>query len=39
MSYLQCSASITQGDAAEQLWLDARGVAECRFDMNGHLRR
>ena len=40
MSYLQCTASLEeaeQADQAEQLWLDARAVFDCRFDMDGRL--
>ena len=39
MRYLQCSGYITRAEQAEQLWLDARAVAQCRFDLQGHLSR
>lgn len=37
MSYLQCTASLTQAEQAEQVWMDARAVTECRYDLQGHL--
>lgn len=37
MRYLQCSESLTQGEKAERLWLDARAVADCRFDLDGRM--
>lgn len=39
MRYLQCSGHITRAEKAEHLWLDARAVAECRFDLQGHMGR
>ena len=37
MKYLQCHVHLTRVDRAEHLWLDARAVSECRFDLDGHL--
>jgi hypothetical protein len=37
MSYLQCTASLAEGEQAERLWLDARAVFDCQFDMDGRL--
>jgi hypothetical protein len=37
MTYLQCRASLTEADEAEQVWLDARAVFECDYDLQGHM--
>ena len=37
MNYLQCTGSLTRADRAETLWLNARAVAECRYDITGSL--
>jgi hypothetical protein len=37
MSYLRCSGTITRAEEAEQLWLDARAVAQCDFDLSGRM--
>jgi hypothetical protein len=37
MSYLQCTASLEEAEQAEQLWLDARAVFDCRYDLDGRL--
>jgi hypothetical protein len=37
MTYLQCQASLTEAEEAERLWLDARAVFDCEFDMDGRL--
>ena len=37
MNYLQCIGSLTRAEKAEQVWLNARAVAECRYDLTGSL--
>ena len=37
MNYLQCSAYITRAEKEEQVWLNARAVFDCRYDLDGHL--
>jgi hypothetical protein len=37
MNYLQCQAHITRAEKAEALWLNARAVFECSYDMDGRL--
>lgn len=37
MNYLQCEAHVTRAEKAEQAWLNARAVFDCRFDIDGHL--
>ena len=37
MRYLQCTASLTEGEQAERLWLDARAVWRCDYDLDGNL--
>lgn len=37
MRYLQCSGHITRAEQAEKMWLNARAVAECRFDLSGRM--
>jgi hypothetical protein len=37
MNYLQCHASLTEGEQEQRLWLDARAVFDCEFDLHGHL--
>jgi hypothetical protein len=37
MNYLQCQAHITRAEREENLWLNARAVFECRYDMDGRL--
>ena len=38
MSYLQCSAYVTRAEKEESMWLNARAVFDCRFDLDGRLR-
>jgi hypothetical protein len=37
MSYLQCHASLTEGEEPERLWLDAKAVWTCDYDLQGHM--
>jgi hypothetical protein len=37
MNYLQCQAHITRAEKAEQLWLNARAVWTCDYDLQGHM--
>ena len=37
MTYLRCTGTIARAEQAEQLWLDARAVAECDFDPSGRM--
>jgi hypothetical protein len=37
MSYLQCTGHITRAEKAEQLWLNARAVWTCDYDLQGHM--
>ena len=37
MNYMQCQASLTEAEEAERLWLDARAVFDCSYDMDGRL--
>ena len=37
MRYLQCDGHVTQAEKAEQAWMNARAVAECRYDLTGSM--
>ena len=37
MKYLQCSAYITRAEKAEHVWLDARAVWNCQYDLDGRM--